>query len=489
MFDAVDLGEEVTKGDFEQEEPQLHSQLLELQRRIGATSSAVVIVIAGVEGAGKGEVVNLLMKWFDARGVETNAFWDESDEERERPRYWRFWRALPGRGRIGIVFGSWYTQPIIDHVEQEDAPQALEPEIRRINNFEQALHDDGALIIKLWFHLSKKEQKHRIKSDRKDRKGNVSPLAKKYSKHYDDFARVCERVLRLTDRGACRWYLVGADNRHHRNRLVGRTLVSALEGFLNHPADSPEPSTPDPAPPVYYNSALEAVDLSSTITDDAYDEQLDELQHEIYQLAWRAHERDVSMAAVFEGWDAAGKGGAIRRFIQGMDARLYQVKQFAAPTDEERAHHYLWRFWRQLPRAGYSTIYDRSWYGRVLVERVEGFARPDQWRRAYGEINGFEEQLVEHGVVLLKFWLHIDPDEQLRRFQEREATPWKRHKITEEDWRNRERWDDYRQAVDEMIARTSTVYAPWTLVAGNDKHFARIEVLKTARDALKKAVS
>jgi len=489
MFEAVDLGADVTKRDFEEAEPAIHSRLLELQRQIAASSSPVIIVVAGVEGAGKGEVVNLLHRWFDAHGLETSAFWEETDEERQRPRYWRFWRKLPARGRIGIVFGSWYTQPVIDEVTDHRPAEMLEGEIRRINDFEKALHDDGALIVKLWFHVSKKEQKHRIKSDRKDRKGNISPLAKKYSKHYDDFAHVCERVLRLTGRGPCPWYLVGSDNRHHRDLLVGRTLVSALESFTSRPAALFGDAQTNHNPPVYYTSALDAIDLTATISDDDYDHQLDQLQHAIYKLMWKAHRKGVNMVAAFEGWDAAGKGGAIRRLIQGIDARLYQIRQFAAPTDEERAHHYLWRFWRQLPRAGYSTVYDRSWYGRVLVERVEGFARIDEWRRAYQEINGFEEQLVDHGIVLLKFWLHIDQDEQLRRFQERETTPWKRHKITDEDWRNREKWDDYKRAADEMIARTNTSYAPWTLVAGNDKHYARIEVLKTIHEAMKAAVS
>jgi polyphosphate kinase 2 (PPK2 family) len=216
---------------------------------------------------------------------------------------------------------------------------------------------------------------------------------------------------------------------------------------------------------------------------------LDEYQSQLNNLAWQAREARLFTVAVFEGWDAAGKGGAIRRVTQAVDARLYQAITVGAPTDEERAHHYLWRFWRHLPRAGFMTIYDRSWYGRVLVERVEGFARPDEWRRSYLEINDFEEQLVDHGVVLMKFWLHISKEEQLRRFREREQVAWKQHKITPEDWRNRERWDDYRLAVDEMVARTSTEYAPWDLVAANDKRFARIEVLRAFCTCLERALS
>lgn len=525
MFETVTFGEEVSKRDFEQAEPQLHSQLLALQRRLANAGAPVIIVVAGVEGAGKGEVVNLLLKWFDARGVETHAFWEETDEERQRPRYWRFWRSLPARGRIGIVFGSWYTQPIIARVAGDSTRADLDAETRRINEFERAQCDDGALIVKLWFHLSKKEQRRRIKREQKGKQENVSPLTKKYAKLYDEFSRVCERAIRLTDHSDARWHLIGSDHRPHRDLAVARTLIAELQRFLSRqmrPAESAQPTAADTrgampsheAPPGgaptaasnepsnisprddilapsprLYTRALATVDLSATISPDDYRRRLAELQHEIFNLAWRAHAEGVNMVAVFEGWDAAGKGGAIRRLTQAMDARLYQVRCFAAPTDEERAHHYLWRFWRHLPRAGYSTIYDRSWYGRVLVERVERLARPEQWGSAYQEINGFEEQLVEHGAVLLKFWLHIDRDEQFRRFKERETTPWKQHKITDEDWRNRERWNDYEEAVEEMIARTSSEFAPWMLVPANDKRYARIRVLEVVRDALARALS
>jgi polyphosphate kinase 2 (PPK2 family) len=227
------------------------------------------------------------------------------------------------------------------------------------------------------------------------------------------------------------------------------------------------------------NTILDHVDLSRTITAKSYDRLLKKHQRRLYELTWHAKKKQRSTIAVFEGWDAAGKGGAIRRLTAAMDARLYKVISVASPSDEEIAHHYLWRFWRHLPRAGYVTIYDRSWYGRVLVERVEGLATEEEWQRSYQEINDFEEQLHEHGIILSKFWLHIDKDEQLRRFREREKTPWKEYKITDEDWRNREKWDDYRDAVNDMVAHTSTEYAPWILMPANDKRLARVEVVKT----------
>ena len=216
---------------------------------------------------------------------------------------------------------------------------------------------------------------------------------------------------------------------------------------------------------------LDRLDMSQSLGKQDYRAELAKYQARLHALDRKAVDRKVSGIGVFEGWDAGGKGGAIRRLTAALDARDYRVISIAAPTDEERQHHYLWRFWRHLARAGRATFFDRSWYGRVLVERVEGFATEAEWRRAYAEINDFEERLVRHGIVLLKFWLHITKDEQLRRFKAREEIPYKRWKLTDEDWRNREKWDLYEQAVNDMIERTSTAHAPWTLIEGNDKRF------------------
>jgi AMP-polyphosphate phosphotransferase len=235
-------------------------------------------------------------------------------------------------------------------------------------------------------------------------------------------------------------------------------------------------------------TVLDHVDLGEVLERKEYRAQIEHYQSELNRLAWDAFHARKPIVALFEGWDASGKGGTIRRLVRALDARLYRVVPIAAPTDEEAAHHYLWRFWRHLPRDGYWTLFDRSWYGRVLVERVEGFATQPEWARSYHEINDFEAQLVEHGVVVLKFWLHIDREEQLARFTARENTPYKQHKISKEDWRNRERWDDYRSAINEMVVRTSTEYAPWHLIPANDKRFARVEVLRLAVEALQEAL-
>ena len=493
MFEAAELGQKVSKKEYSEAEPQIHTKLLEAQRQLRSSNFPVIIIVSGVEGAGKGEVVNNLNKWLDARGIRTVAFWDESDEETERPAYWRFWRQLPPRGTVGILFGSWYTKPIIDHVYGRIDQPEYERRLRRITEFEKLLTVDGALIVKFWFHLTREDQEKRLAKEAKLLKKDIkNTLLKKFSKRYKDFSKSSELAIRITDQGNSPWYLVEATDKRYRDITVGRILLTAIEKRLGQTAATPasvktteivtEASSEDKV------TVLDHVDLTRSLTKKSYQEKLEKYQRKLYKLAWQAREKKRSSIAMFEGWDAAGKGGAIRRITAAMDARLYKVISVAAPTDEEKAQHYLWRFWRHVPRAGYVTIYDRSWYGRVLVERVEKFAREDEWRRAYHEINDFEQQLCEHGIIIAKFWIHLSPEEQLRRFKEREQTAWKQYKITDEDWRNREKWDDYRAAVNDTVTHTSTDYAPWSLISGNDKLNARVEILKTFCQHLEKGL-
>lgn len=345
------------------------------------------------------------------------------------------------------------------------------------------LTDDGALILKLWLHLPKKQQKKRLKKLEQD--DRLAPDDWKHFKLFDKFAEVSAHTLRRTDKPHAPWHVIEATDRRYRELTVAQILTDALEKRLQAAATKETGAKPAPTPAgrksakARGDSILAGVNLTGRLTEAEYKRQLTEQQAKLSKLAWAAQEKGVSTVLAFEGWDAAGKGSAIRRVTPALDPRLYRVVGIAAPTDEERAQQYLWRFWRHLPRAGFMTIFDRTWYGRVLVERVEGFARPDEWGRAYGEINAFEEQLAAHGTVLCKFWLHLSPAEQLRRFKERQAVAYKRYKITDEDWRNREKWPDYQRAVDELVARCSTEFAPWTLVAGNDKKFARVQILKT----------
>jgi len=490
MFEAAELGQKISKEEYDAELPTLRSKLLNAHFELRTRKFPVLVIISGADGAGKGDAVHRLNEWLDPRGVETHAFWKASDEERERPSHWRFWRAMPGRGRIGILFGSWYSTPIVQRVYGEIKGAAFDAELDRIVALEEMLANDGAEIVKLWLHLSKKAEKKAL--HKLEKAGRLAPGDWKHFALYDKFTRISERALRHTDFGAAPWHVIEAADRRFRELTIGRILLEALERRLKEtPAKSAARAAA--APLVTRVSALPAkravkgkagsildhVDLTQRLTDAEYGRELAEQQAKLSRLAWVAHKKQRSMVLVFEGWDAGGKGSAIRRVTQALDPRLYGVVGIAAPTDEERAQHYLWRFWRHLPRAGFTTIFDRSWYGRVLVERVEGFATVPEWSRAYHEINRFEEQLTEHGIVVNKFWLQISREEQLRRFKERQRIAYKQYKITDEDWRNRDKWDAYQAAVDEMVARCSTEFARWTLVAANDKNFARVQILRT----------
>lgn len=491
MFEAVELGCTVPKEEYKKQEPEIRTQLLEIQGLLKEANFPVIIIVSGVEGAGKGEVVNRLNEWLDTRGLQTHAFWDDTDEERERPHLWRFWRTLPPRGSIGIMFGSWYTRPIVNRVFDKTSDADLDTELSRIVDLEQMLTRDGALLVKLWFHLTKKDQSLRLREDdKKFNKKKGESLEQRYAKHYERFSLVSEKAIRKTDSGKSPWYLIDASDKLYRDLTVARTLIEAVSQRLRDNQSSPKSERIHlpllSEAPSASLTILDQVDLSEKLSDKEYKKQLEKYQNRLSELTWQARKKQRSSIAVFEGWDAAGKGGAIRRITSAIDARLYRTISVAAPSDEELAQHYLWRFWRHIPRAGYVTIYDRSWYGRVLVERVEGYAKEYEWMRSYQEINSFEEQMRSHGTLLNKFWIHISQEEQLKRFKERENVAWKQYKITDDDWRNREKWDDYKLAVNEMISRTSTNGSRWHIIPGNNKKFARVHILKILCHSLEK---
>lgn len=498
MFEVAELGRKVSKADYEKQLPKLRSGLLDAQLELKASRVPVILVFSGADGAGKSETVQRLHEWLDPRGLETNAFGPLSDEERERPAFWRFWRTLPARGRIGMYLTSWYTGLLVQRAYGRRRAAALDRDLGRVAFFEQMLVSDGALLLKFWLHLSKKGQKKRLKtlSDDKETSWRVSPLEWKHYKLYGRFIKASEQIVRRTDTPGAPWFLVEAEDEQYRELMVGRVLLEAMRRRLageGSPAAAVVRPSKDSAAarlplPKASATVLDHIDLEKKLSDSEYKKKLLKLQRRLHTLARAAAEKRVSSVAVFEGWDAAGKGGSIRRLTDAMDPRLYRVIPVAAPTDEEKSQHYLWRFWRHLPRAGRVTIYDRSWYGRVLVERVESFATEAEWMRAYLEINDFEEQLVAAGTILTKFWIHISFEEQLKRFEARRDVPYKRHKITAEDWRNREKWGEYYRAVNDMVVRTSTRNAPWTLVAGNDKKFARIHILETFCRRLERAL-
>ena len=491
MFESAELGHSIPDREYDREEPKLREALLKAQYDLLETKSfPVIILIGGVDGAGKGETVNILNEWMDPRFIHTHAFGEMSDEERERPRMWRYWRALPPKGRIGVLFGAWHTDPIVNRVAGRSDDAQLELAMEEIVRFERMLVDEGALILKFWFHLSRKAQKRRLQALESDPKTRwrVTDTDWERFKLYDKFRKVSENALRETSTGYAPWIVVEGTDPNYRYLTVGRTLLDALKKRLagDKPAVTRPAALPEPA--LDGRNVLSSLDYERTLTRKAYNRKLEKYQGELNLLSRHKKFRNRSLIIVMEGVDAAGKGGSIRRVTGALDARHYQVTPIAAPTEEERAQPYLWRFWRHLPRKGRVTIFDRSWYGRVLVERVEKFCSEQDWMRAYHEINDFEEQLVEAGAIVTKFWVTVTKEEQLRRFREREKTPFKSFKITPEDWRNRRKWNDYERAVCDMIERTNNELAPWVLVAANDKYSARIEILKTLCGRLEAAL-
>jgi polyphosphate:AMP phosphotransferase len=507
MFEAAELGQRIPKEEYNRRVPTLRAELLDVQQQLTRARFPVIVVFAGVDGAGKGETVNLLNEWMDPRWTITRAYGEPSDEESERPEYWRYWRDLPPKGRIGLFLSSWYSRPVLDRVNRRKGAARFDHELDRIAAFERTLTDDGVAILKFWMHLGRQAQKKRLRKLESDplTRWRVTTLQWQHWRMYDRFVAAAERTLQRTSVGAAPWTIVEGADEAYRSLTVATTLRDAIRQALAErngagpgtqlavafspsarrsraPSARVSPSAAAPA------TILNNLDMSQSVSKKAFEGKLEVLQGRLNRLQHRAQNKGISTIFVFEGWDAAGKGGAIRRMTAALDARSYQVIPIAAPTDEERAHHYLWRFWRYLSRAGRVTIFDRSWYGRVLVEQVEGFATDAEWRRAYSEINEFENELVESGIALVKYWLHITPDEQLRRFKEREKIRHKRWKLTKEDWRNRKKWPDYERAANEMVERTSTRLAPWTLVEANDKYFARLKVLRTACEAMERTL-
>lgn len=493
MFEMAELGHQLNKADYRARVPELRTLLLEAQFALRKADFPVIVLISGVDGAGKGATINRLNEWLDPRYLRADAFDSPTEEERMRPEFWRYWRALPAKGRMGLYVGSWYSGPLGKRAYGEISAAELDEALRRINGFEKALVDDGALIIKIWLHLSKEQQARRLRklAQNPQTRWRVSKRDRRHLGLYDTFRPIAEHVLRITSSGEAPWNIVEGADARYRELSVGQIILDRLSERLQDHHPSSENLAPGLVPPPQSGrpvTLLNSLDLSLALKRADYRQQLETQQGRLNHLTRKALNKGISSVMVMEGWDAAGKGGVIRRMVPGMDARHYHIIPIAAPSEEERAHHYLWRFWHHISRAGHVTIYDRSWYGRVLVERVEGFASRNEWMRAYSEINDFEAQLVEHGIVLTKIWLHIDRDEQLRRFQAREETPFKRHKITDEDYRNREKWDLYEQAVNDMVERTSTEYAPWVMVEANDKKHARIKTLRVFCDRLEAAL-
>ncbi len=489
MFDMAELGQKVEKKEYKERIESLRLELVNAQYELREADFPLVIVLDGDDVAACGDVLLAMHEWMDGRYLETHVYGDPSEAQRERPPFWRYWSELPRKGRAGVFVLGWALEGIRRRVLDRFDDVEFERWIAHVRRFEKALVDDGALLVKLWFHAPKKELKRRLKwADKNPEEAwRVPRETQRIYQAWDRAIPVAERLVKETSTSEAPWTVIESGDLRFAGLRAAETIHTGLRRRLDAAKDEP-PHVRDPdLDPIDLGekSLLGTVDLTRSLDKDEYRERLTELQSDLARLTVKAQKKGLASVLGFEGWDAAGKGGVIRRLTAAMDPRTLRLVPVGAPTEEEAAHHYLWRFWQHVPKAGRTTLFDRTWYGRVLVERLEGFASASEWKRAFGEINDFESQLAEFGIVVLKFWLHIDPEEQLRRFQAREQTPYKQHKITEEDYRNRERWDDYVRAVDEMVGRTHSNEAPWHLVSANDKRWARCRVLEITCDALK----
>ncbi|HUT00955.1 MAG TPA: polyphosphate:AMP phosphotransferase [Phycisphaerae bacterium] len=493
MLENIDLSRKISKAEYKEAKDATALKLAALQRRVTELGIPVIIVFEGWSAAGKGTLINDLILPLDPRGFTVHSTLPPNEEEALRPFLWRFWVNTPAKGRQAIFDRSWYWRVLQGRVNGKVKGKQLQRAFDDIRSFERQLADDGNVILKFFLHISKKAQKRRFSKLR----GNPA-TAWRVTKNdvrahgqYDDYLQATEEMLAETDSDVAPWTVIESEDHRFASLKIFNTVINALEHRVAQVQQERESqATPAPATatmPAELNSAiLDGVDLSLSLEREDYQQKLKAKQRRLRELEHQIYMRRIPVLIVYQGWDAAGKGGNIRRLTQNLDPRGYEVVPIAAPNDLEKSHHYLWRFWMQMPKAGHIAIFDRSWYGRVMVERVEGFCTEAEWKRAYREINEMEQHMTNFGTVLLKFWLNIDMDEQLRRFEARQQTPYKQWKITEEDWRNREKWDQYKVAIEEMLFRTSTPCAPWTIVESNCKWYARVKVLDTVCEAIEK---
>jgi polyphosphate:AMP phosphotransferase len=504
MLELIDLDLAVSKEDYEQQFPSLEQELGELQREARAAGLPVIIVFAGWCASGKGTTINRICQALDPRGFKVHSIIRADKNERLHPWMWRFWNNLPAGGNWAIFDRSWYRRALEERAEGSVDSAAASRAMNDAKNFERELVQSGALIVKFWMQISKDEQKRRFKKllGKKATAWRIGREERRQHQHYEELTTFVEEMIAQTDTADAPWTIIEATQRRYARLRVFQTLVKVVGNALSTRTEAGKSQREKGDVPCGVRNArpgqsmseasaatvLDRVDLTLSLDRETYEAELDKLEKRLLTAENKLYLARIPAVICYEGWDAGGKGGNIRRLTQRLDPRGYEVVPIAAPTTEEKAHHYLWRFWRHVPKAGHITIFDRTWYGRVLVERVEGFCTDVEWKRAYDEINDFERQLTDFGTVMMKFWLQIDAEEQLRRFKERQETPYKQWKITDEDWRNREKRPKYEPAVAEMLRRTSTPHAPWTILEANCKYYARIKALRTVAEALEKAI-
>jgi polyphosphate:AMP phosphotransferase len=483
MLDNLDLTKTTDDDSFEKAMRDLKERLGILQRTFRDLNIPVIIVIEGWNAAGITMSTHEIIQSLDPRGFNLHAIDKPSDGERARPFMWRFWLRTPSNGRIAIFARSWYSRALAEKLSNVSWKKSMEDKIVSINNFERQIADNGAVVVKFFLHISKEEQKMRLL----ERERNpltawlVTPRIWNFHRNYDTYLPIIDEFLEKTDTQSAPWHIIEATDRKYTILKVYSTLVKTLEkrSLEIHEASVKKGKTRSIVKPQKVPVKRRSSPESSHTKEECQDI-LNDLQVEMLELHYLLFKRKIPFIIVYEGWDAAGKGGNITRVARFLNPLGYDVIPVAAPTENEKQYHYLRRFIKHFPVAGHIAIFDRSWYGRVLVERVEGFCSDNEWQRAYQEINEMEQDYVESsGGGMVKFWLEIDKDEQLKRFKQREDDPLKQYKITEEDWRNRKKWEQYDSAVEEMLARTNTPSAPWVVIESDDKWYARAKALKT----------
>jgi len=475
----------LSKAEYEKEEPILRTALLKAQyQQLEKANKSLLIVVAGIDGVGKGATINLLNEWMDPRHIHTMTFDPPESKGENIPSFRCYWDEMPAKGSTAIVFGSWYAELLREAVSKKPRVRWIAAYADAITRFEAGLAANGVQVVKLWFHISAEAQEKRTTAllSNPDTAWQVTRNDLKVQKKYDRLCRAGEYVINLLNPSHAPWTIIPSADERMRAVCTAKAVLHALQHRPRLPKEKTfgTPRVSKARTP----NRLEELNYEDTLSKDDYESSLYSLQSRLAKFARSDAFKNRSLILVFEGQDAAGKGGAIRRVTRAFDLRQYDAYPISAPTHDELSRPYLWRFWRRMPRPGRIAIFDRSWYGRVLVERVEGYAQPAEWKRAYAEINDFERQQTDNGAIILKFWLAITPEEQLQRFHQRQRSAFKNFKITADDWRNREKWGPYVTAANDMFANTDCINAPWHVIPANDKFYARIEVLKRIVAAL-----
>ncbi len=480
---------EGTKPSDEEIDSRLEKARIELagkQLAIKEKKLPVLVIFDGWGSAGKGSVLGKVIKSLDPRFFKTETLSKPTEDDLRRPFLYKYFKRIPEGGKFSFFDGSWMDDITRSYLTGEISEEEYSSNLTSIKRFERQLSDNGYLVVKFFFHIKRKEQKKRLKELEKNNSTGwrVEKWDKWQNKHYKKCLETYDRYLDATNQFVAPWYFVDSKSRKWAELQVTEILVKSIDIALENTGRA-VPLLQNTFP-LEHIPKLADIPLDKKIEPEKYKEKLDKLQHRLSELHNEIYLRKIPVVIAYEGWDAAGKGGNIKRLTSALDPRGFEVHPIASPEPHEKNRHYLWRFWTRLPKDGHIAIFDRTWYGRVMVERLEGFCSENDWQSAYNEINEFEKELTDWGAIVIKFWVQIDKDTQLKRFTDRQNTPEKQWKITDEDWRNREKWDLYEKAIDEMIEKTSTVSAPWHVLESNDKYYARIKALTVVIEEIEK---